>query len=578
MDVSIEKKLLFTYFFLIVVPLVSFTFYAFIRITGVIQEQTFSAAKKTFEDSYNSIKEQMNKLDSIIDILSHDSLVYQMSSNDPRDYSLIQQLEDTQQLTATFSHLKEMSAVGNIRLYVKNDFLYSEQNRDIFPLTSVTDASWYSELSESGGSRHWFAPDELKEDVFSTMRILYNPIFILEPLAVLRVDATKAQLAELMEATPVTANAGLFLMDDSSLFLSSGKFPENGAAFFRQLEDGPQDAWNRCSIDGMDSYILYRSLPSSGWKLAALIPSKDILSVSRELRTEMLFVVLLVSVLAYGLAYFSSKSTLGRLSLLSSTMKAVEGGNVAARVTPSGHDEIGQLMESFNHMVTRIDSLMDEKVAYGQEIKNLELKALQAQINPHFLYNSLDLINCTAINSDVPEISKMVNALAGFYKLSLSNGSESIPLSDELRHAQLYVRIQNMRFEEKIKVIWDIDDSILSCLVIKIILQPLIENAVIHGLFEKPEKSGQILVCACRLNNNIQITVSDDGVGMDSQTLQENFTYTPSSSSGSAKGGYGVRNINERLHLAYGEGYGLSCISLPEKGTTVTILIPAIAG
>ena len=134
----------------------------------------------------------------------------------------------------------------------------------------------------------------------------------------------------------------------------------------------------------------------------------------------MLVIVIAVALAAYLLAYLTSQSTLKRISQLTGTMQAVEKGNVTVRLEPSGNDEIAQLMDGFNQMMDRVDTLMEERVEYGRQIKNLELKALQAQINPHFLYNSLDLINCTAISRNVPEISRMVNALGRFYRLSLS--------------------------------------------------------------------------------------------------------------------------------------------------------------
>lgn len=227
-------------------------------------------------------------------------------------------------------------------------------------------------------------------------------------------------------------------------------------------------------------------------------------------------------------------------------------------------------------MMDRVDTLMEEKVEYGRQIKNLELKALQAQINPHFLYNSLDLINCTAINRNVPEISRMVNALGRFYRLSLSKGREIISLSDELKHAKLYVDIQNMRFENSIDVTWDLDPACNDCQIIKIILQPLIENAIIHGIFEKPTKTGKLAITTRRSDDGIRITIEDNGIGMDETTRLANFSVSPPGEIAATAGGYGVRNIQDRLRLAYGEPYGLFCESTPGQGSVVTVYIPSI--
>lgn len=317
-----------------------------------------------------------------------------------------------------------------------------------------------------------------------------------------------------------------------------------------------------------------RTLNSSGWHVASILPAKDIYHPGNMLSAEMLLIVAVVTIIAYLMAYFLSRSTLDRLSMLTKTMHEVENGNTEVRMEPAGDDEIAQLIGSFNQMMDQMDSLMDDKVEYGRQIKNLELKALQAQINPHFLYNSLDLINCTAISHNIPEISKMVNALSKFYRLSLSKGREIISVRDELKHIKLYLEIQNLRFDNRIHVTWDLDPSADNCQVIKIILQPIVENAVIHGIFEKPSKSGCLSITTRRFEDGICITISDDGVGMDEQTMRKNFT--ASDGIADTSGGYGVRNTNDRIKLAYGDSYGLTCSSTIGKGTTVTVHIPAI--
>ncbi|MEG0692509.1 MAG: sensor histidine kinase, partial [Oscillospiraceae bacterium] len=245
-------------------------------------------------------------------------------------------------------------------------------------------------------------------------------------------------------------------------------------------------------------------------------------------------------------------------------------------IESKGGDEIGQLMNGFNQMMGEINTLIKEKYEYGQQIKGLELKALQAQINPHFLYNSLDLINCIAIQNEVPEIIVMVNSLAKFYKLSLSRGNDVISLRDEFMHSRLYIQIQNMRFENCIQTKWEIDETLLDFGVIKIILQPIIENAIIHGIFERQDKVGTLWISCIKEDKDIFIRVADNGVGMDAETIRNNFTPGPPGSVTETRGGYGIRNIQDRLRLIYGESYGLSCQSTLGKGTVVTVRIPAV--
>ena len=536
---SLKNKLLCAYFLLVALPLGIFTLYAYLRVRSVVQEQTFIAAQNAFEDTASSIQQALGRLDAVLDILAMDPLVYQMASNDPDDYSYIRRLEDSDKLALTFEHLCSLSGIERIRLYADNNYLYRQSN--ITQLREVADHEWYDTLLGQSG-RMWFAPADFNDQAlgeqswFSSMQVIYNPRNVKEPLAVLRADADASRIIRLAESTSITENGILLLLKDKEILYhsSNSTLSETLYAIVDELPDPDTGNWDSIQAEGKHYYVQCCTLPRSGWYMASILPFDDVFRLSHELRFELLAAVLLISVIAYLLAVAISR------------------------------------------MMDRIDQLMNEKVLYGQQIKNLELKALQAQINPHFLYNSLDLINCTAISHSVPQISRMVKALGQFYRLSLSGGNERIPLSSEIKHAQLYVDIQNMRFENRIQARWQVDESAGECLIIKIILQPLIENAIIHGIFEKPSKCGSLCICVRRNLDVITITIKDDGMGMDEATRLTHFSPAPAGTITETSGGYGVHNIYDRLLIAYGAPYGLSCESEPGKGTCVTISIPAI--
>lgn len=575
LDVSLRGKLLCIFFLLLVLPLGAFTLYAFHRINTVIEEQTFSASQKAFEDTHTAVEDLFGRLTQVSDILTMDPTLYALASGDANTTSYIQRLEDRNRISTTFFYLRSMSGVDRIRLYVNNDYLYTNST-DIVSLQSVRGSRWL-EPFQNGSVACWFGPSdfsdqpESEQQWYSLMRLIYDPSSVQKPLAILRIDIAADRVDAAVSRSTITQNGAVLLLDDGQILTSSS--PDRAEQLSGSLPAAFVDGWTEVNTSLGRFHVQSMILEDCGWTLAAALPRDDIFRTSRELRLEMLVVVLLLTAAAYFLAYRLSHSIARRLYRLNDTMHAVEHGDVSARVEPQGRDEIGQLMRSFSNMMTRIDTLMDEKLEQGQQIKALELKALQAQINPHFLYNSLDLINCTAIASNVPQISRMVNALARFYRLSLSRGREVIPLSDELKHAQLYVEIQNMRFENRVQVKWEIEPGVEQCSIIKIVLQPIIENAVIHGIFEREDKTGCLRIAAHRQQDDLIITVEDNGVGMDEATRVANFS--ADASSANTKGGYGVRNINARLHLAYGPEYGLFCESEIGRGTCVTIRIPA---
>lgn len=579
---KLRNKLLFIYFVLIVLPLGLFTLYAYLRVRSVVQKQTFSAAQNAFDDTVMSVQQAFGRLDKVLDILTIDPLVYSMSSNDPLDYTYIRRLEDSNQFALTLEHLRVLSDIERIRLYVNNDYLYANTQSNILQVSQIRDSAWYDTTTQQS-TRIWLAPVDFTDQSaaeqgwFSSVQVIYNPRSVKEPLAILRADADAQRIAQLVGGTSITENGLLLVLRDNEVLLCSGTAaPQELTSLVSQLPAADLGSWQLMEIHGKRYYAQCSALANPGWRMASLLPYNDVFRLSNELRTEMLVTVALVGAVAYLLAYAISKATLKRLALLTQTMQAVEQGNVAARLEPIGNDEIAQLMGGFSRMMDRVDGLMEEKLEQGRQIKNLELKALQAQINPHFLYNSLDLINCTAITHNVPQISRMVHALSRFYKLSLSRGREVIPLADETKHAQLYVELQNMRFDNRVQVEWVLDENAAHCQIIKIVLQPLIENAIIHGIFETPSKSGHLRVCTHREGSAIRILIEDDGAGMDEATRLANFSPTPLGGIAQTTGGYGVRNIHDRLRLAYGEAFGLFCESTPGEGTRVTVLIPAV--
>ncbi len=574
---SVQGKLLLSFFILLVIPLSIFTFYASTQISYVLQNQTFAAGQKAFTETISSLERLQERVENVMEILSYDPLVYRMSSKNPLDYPYIRQLEDSQALTETFKSLKRLSDVDGIRLYVDNAFLYSKESVNVWHFDALIGKKWFKDLD---GTPLWLSPSDLneKEPMFSYVRRIYDPNHIKEPIAMLRVDVLSEQFAESLEQTQITPNSSLLLMRGGELLLAAGKtideaqLPLVADSAYKSAEK----TWHEAEIEKEQFYLHHAGLKNTNWTLISVIPRGDITGVSSALRTRLMSVMVLCGAIAYIVAYFViSRGAMSRLTQLEETMRLVETGTELKRTTPSGRDEIGRLMEHYNTMIDRIEQLLEERYEMGIQIKNLELKALQAQINPHFLYNSLDLISCLAISRGIPEITRMVNALVRFYKLSLNQGRDVVPLRDEWAHAKTYIEIQAMRFPDSFTLIENIDPAVLDKRIIKIVLQPIVENALIHGIFEKESKHGTLSVSMKLADDTVVIEIADDGPGMDPETFHRHFDLLDEPDY-TTPGGYGVRNIIDRLRLAYGPMYGLECESELGKGTRVIMRIPAI--
>ena len=228
-------------------------------------------------------------------------------------------------------------------------------------------------------------------------------------------------------------------------------------------------------------------------------------------------------------------------------------------------------------MIKNIMQLIEDKQKEQKALQKAELKALQAQINPHFLYNTLDAIVWMTETNNNDKVVEITKAFSSFFRITLSKGNEWITLAEEIEHTRSYLIIQRMRYRDILSYEIDVDDSILKCRILKLILQPIVENALYHGIKNK-RNPGSIIVRASRYGDEkILLEVIDDGNGMTEERLREVVAYINADNSVSRKNeGYGLRNVNQRIKLYYGKQYGLSIKSEYKKGTHVSVIIPLV--
>lgn len=235
-----------------------------------------------------------------------------------------------------------------------------------------------------------------------------------------------------------------------------------------------------------------------------------------------------------------------------------------------GTREVSELSDSFGHMVVRIQRLMATVREEELNLRKTELKALQAQINPHFLYNTLDSIAWMCERGKNADAVQMVHALARLFRISISKGHELIPIAKEIEHAESYLQIQKYRYKNQFTYHFEVDPACTGYLCNKITLQPIIENAITHGL-ELMVDEGHIEVTVRQEGQDILFTVSDNGVGMESEQVEAILHQEPSD-----RTGIGIKNVNDRLRIYFGESYGLHIDSVPDEGTTVTVRMPKV--
>ena len=322
------------------------------------------------------------------------------------------------------------------------------------------------------------------------------------------------------------------------------------------------------SGDNARIYTISRS-EKTGWTVVGCTNVAELLKDSKKARSIYVLVAAILVVVALVLSNFIARNITRPLQQLRDSMARVQEGDFgAAEVEVTSRNEVGSLTRSFNVMTSRIQELMKQNIYEQQQKRKSELKALQSQINPHFLYNTLDSIIWMAEGKKNEEVVVMTASLARLLRQSISNEEEQVPIGQEVEYARSYLTIQKMRYKDKLEFQIQVDAQIMRVPIIKLVLQPLIENAIYHGL---KYKEGLLIVRGYREGENAVLQIKDNGAGMDEQTLSHIFEKHKVNY---RSNGVGVYNVQKRLQLYYGMDYGITYSSKQGEGTTASIVIP----
>jgi two-component system, sensor histidine kinase YesM len=320
--------------------------------------------------------------------------------------------------------------------------------------------------------------------------------------------------------------------------------------------------------------ITIQTVNNIGWKIIGISYMDEIVTTQKEISAFMIWLLAIVVVMMLLISLYVSSKITQPIKRLERSMKQVERGNFDVQLPITGNDEVGLLSRRFQFMVKRIRELMDQIIREQESKRKSELEVLQSQINPHFLYNTLNSVVRMAAAGRSDEVVTTITSLSKFFRISLSRGNYTITIQDELEHIRNYLVIQSVRYRGKFEYRIEADEEALPCQTLKLILQPIVENAIYHGIEEMVDP-GMIRIGVTVDRDTVTFVIEDNGLGIHPERLKQLLIKRADSGSGS---GVGIRNVHERIRLTYGDPYGLSIVSQQEVGTTVTIRIPKRMG
>lgn len=385
---------------------------------------------------------------------------------------------------------------------------------------------------------------------------------------------------EALENNMVFSNGVSYIINDHEEIIAStnNALSATYRLGYADIEDSlmSSNSFIERDVLGAKVYVAFYYLSTPKWFLVTVIPEAPLVEAGNQLIFRFIFICLACVLFAICFAIFQSKSITDRIAQVIHQMGRVKYGPPIPMPESDSNDEVGELINTYNYMANQMQKLIEQEQHTAENLRIAEFNALQSQINPHFLYNTMDMINWMAKEGRNEEVSAVVQRLSKFYKLTLSRKNTINAIADELEHVTLYVELMNMRHCDAIDLVIDISDELTNFTIPKLTLQPIVENSILHGILEKDSKEGTIIITGWESDDDIVILISDDGVGMSKDKMDAILTDKPI---GPTKGSnVAISNIHHRLMLLYGKEYGLSYSSTIGTSTEVQIKIPKLIG
>lgn len=555
--IKLRYKLAIFYSLFCFLPVMLLFWLSFLQMRSIIDDKGKMNLQSYLQQSVSSMDRTLDGYNSLSDYIAFDRTlaeVFSMEYGTPYEqYEQLTQKVDPILRTASYFH----GGMQQITIYTDNGMV--KHDTTVAPVSEIEETDWYQKTLEHPGL-NWFANYQEKT-LFSARKLAFSGAR--EGVNILYMDVDYQKLFTPYAETLIS-ECGLYITDqDGKLVFEESRFSGKNqnydltySEFLEQRDRG-----------STDYIILCEQSNTTGWTVWLYQPVGLAGEAMRPIGV-MAGVTILICIFAAVLAYFiTSGMVSSRIERLTHFMQEVQEGSMDMQMESDDRDEIGMLYRGFGSMMKQIRTLINEVYLSKITQKEAELKALQAQINPHFLYNTLSLINWKALAAGEEDISRMTLALSTFYRTALNRGRNVLQVETELSNTRAYLEIQSMLHDGDFDYEIEAQTEILQCESLNLILQPLVENAIHHGIEEKTDGRGKITVRGWKEDNCVWFMVEDNGVGMEQEVADKILTMESK--------GYGVRNVDERIRLCYGEKYAMKVESVVGKGTKMTIHFPA---
>ncbi|MFF2483820.1 sensor histidine kinase [Paenibacillus sp. NPDC058071] len=580
---SIRNRLVLYFLASILIPSIIITVVVYMGSTGIITKKMNDLIEKNVESARLIVQTRFAFIDEMTTLISLNPMIQEVLSASPTTNmtdNILQIIKldralDSYYLSNYYAS-PHSSIVPTIHLIDRPEYSKYDISTKVQDIESIENEPWYRNLN--GKNKSVYAePGDAPVVIARRLFSLQNADKY-DYAALLTVKLEKSSLNDMLSNYKPSNGSRIFILDErNQIIMSSDPYSVDEEQFIHSL-DPAANGLERADWRGKTVIVSSKQLDNIEWKIINMTRLSEINSDQLQLTRIVLLVLIICMTTALLAAFLLSRNISSPITKLVASMRTVRGNNFDIDIAYHKKDEFGFLIQQYKRMIRQIKDLID--MLYVSDLKkqkaellakDAQLRALQAQINPHFLYNTLDSINLYAIKYNTPVISDMIGSLANFYRYSLSKGRNIISLEEELGHTSSYLEIQSMRFGPKLHYSIQVPRELRKTKTVKLVIQPLVENSIIHGFHQKTGEL-EIAITAKQEADKVIVCISDNGTGTKAKADELNKLLN---SDESEQQSFAITNVHRRLQSAFGEDFGLRYRHNQVEGITVEITIPA---
>lgn len=584
---KLRYKMIIVFSIFILIPVIISGFLSYQKQSEVIYGDYVKYKERINKQIINSIEENILSLETqsaALFVNPSDALTLVTTSNDKINASYLNLFNSTKSyilsLLDTNPSIRGVSLIamnGEIKQYVGNNFVGLN-------LQSVKNEEWFVETIAQKGVPYIVQPhynsfeveDKKNRRMIVSVAKAIVDLDSFQVYGVILIDQDIAYLSQILNSAEMEQGEAILIYDKNGdvIYQNQQVDARESAQMLTQInsESGVQ----KCRLTGKEMLISSDYSHKLDWRIVSAVPMTIMDSKTSYVKkisiTSVIIQAFLIFIISSAISFLITRS----LTTLSKSIRELEKGNFDTNVDIKGKDEIAQIGHAFNEMVYNLKNLIDQKYKLELLRKGSEISALQSQINPHFLFNTLNSMKAVADRENSPIVVEMIQSLSDNFRYCMTKGRQMVSFDEELEHVENYLYLQEYRYHGKYKVIYNIPGDMLKAQVPRLILQPIVENAINYGLENRTEQ-GEIIIAAQRINKQIYIYISDNGKGISENVLKElnvNISKKAKDFTSADFVHIGISNVNARIKLMFGDEYGVSIYSVENEKTTIKLTLP----